>query len=733
MYNGYGFGSLANQNNVNTNYSSQVPTMPGYAGVDKLKFADMRSPQDQIHWLYLYALQLSQDFITREEAQALVDAAAEALKAYSDAQDAKQDEAFAQDQARQDADVLKRYYYLLDLINETGKFNGSCFDPTIGHERNIKKVLERVYDFDRLFALTAGDWDGDYKLTAAAFDAQGTKARDYDVDYALVHYNDSRKTMTDTPQSTYFVRMLKRMVGGGEGSILTFNAPLKQDGENITLDVDDSLKVESDVLGVNAEKPISTEGGAVSLAHDATLKVADGQLGVAPATETTLGAVRVGDGLLVETEGEDAGYLALALAGGLTRGGVILDDSETIPQGQPYAPVKLTSANLSIGIGLGTGLVQDSDRYAALRQATKTTLGGVKIGEGIDVAADGTISASSGSEINVIAPLVAEDAAQELSNDGYSLAIGMGAVAGTEDGNNAVAIGTYADAAGGQALAVGNYCSAPGTGGGVAIGNGAAAGKAGARNTCIAIGDAVSATGQTSIAIGFWTTISAADAVMIGKSSVKSDGSIAIGSNAGVAASAEGSIAIGQNAAVSENCAHSVAIGNNSQAATPYEFSIGNAATTRRITHVTAPADATDATNKGYVDTVIREAGAVSVMPIESMYLNETVSGLDTANSHIALFLDGSGTYHPVSGSLSFTVPSGGITGFQTGIPLETYSLSTRDIYALAFVPSEASYDTGGSVVRHRFRLGLHDGCIAIEAVDSPFTAVSEMPITITF
>lgn len=167
MYNGYGFGSLVNQNNVNTNYSSQVPTMPGYAGIDKLKFADMRSPQDQIHWLYLYALQLSQEFITREEAQALVDAATEAMKAYSDAQDANQDAAFAQDQARQDADVLKRYYYLLDLINETGKFNGSCFDPTIGYPRNIKKVVERVYDFDRVFALTAGDRDEDYKLTAA--------------------------------------------------------------------------------------------------------------------------------------------------------------------------------------------------------------------------------------------------------------------------------------------------------------------------------------------------------------------------------------------------------------------------------------------------------------------------------------------------------------------------------------------------------------------------------------
>ena len=727
MYNGYGFGSLVNQNNVNTNYSSHVPTMPGYAGIDKLEFADMRSPQDQIHWLYLYALQLSQEFITREEAQALIDAATEAMKAYSDAQDAKQDAAFKQDQARQDADMLKRYYYLLDLINETGKFNGSCFDPTIGYPRNIKRVLERVYDFDRVFALTAGDHDEDYKLTAAAFDGFGTTARDYDVNFALVHYNDSRKTVTTTPQSTYFVRMLKRMVGGGEGSILTFNAPLEQDGENITLSVDDSLNVENDALGVNAEKPISTDGGAVSLAHDETLKVADGRLGVAPATEDTLGGVIVGSGLAAD---EGMIWVTLAQPGTPTSGGVKLAAAPTISEygSDPYAPVRLTDANDLITVGLGAGLVRDSNYNIAAAPATATTIGGVKIGEGIDVAKDGTISANAGSEVNVIAPLVADDAAQELSGDGYSLAIGLGASAGTEDGKNAVSIGAYSSAVGGNALSVGNYCHAYSRAGGVALGNTCETGtEDGGGGTAIAIGDGVFVTADSSVVIGFNMEIAAANAIMLGEGEIKPDYAIAIGTNASVAESATGSIALGRNTGVAKNCLNSVALGASSKATAAYEISVGDSATDlhRRIANVSTPVYSADAATKGYVDDA-----AVKVVSATGFYDAGTGGGLDTANSYMAV-TPVNGFYIPLHGSFEFTCPTGGFSGIVTD--LEATAVDTRNIYAMCFIPSEASEDSGGSVVRHVFHLALHDGKLALEVVNSPFTAVSEMPITITF
>ena len=89
------------------------------------------------------------------------------------------------------------------------------------------------------------------------------------------------------------------------------------------------------------------------------------------------------------------------------------------------------------------------------------------------------------------------------------------------------------------------------------------------------------------------------------------------------------------------------------------------------------------------------------------------------------------GFYIPLHGSFEFTCPTGGFSGIVTD--LEATAVDTRNIYAMCFIPSEASEDSGGSVVRHVFHLALHDGKLALEVVNSPFTAVSEMPITITF
>lgn len=178
MFSPYGFRAVENQNAADTQAANVYPAMPGYAGIDKLDFAQMRTPEDQIHWLYLYATGLEMDTIDAEQAQALIDAATATLKAYVD----------AQDQAIS-ADVAQRYNYLLRLIQQLTEFPGVVVDPTWGTVRPIKTVVERVYDFSRSFSVTAKDYDG-MGYTAHTYDAKGITAREFDVMFAVLTFRD---------------------------------------------------------------------------------------------------------------------------------------------------------------------------------------------------------------------------------------------------------------------------------------------------------------------------------------------------------------------------------------------------------------------------------------------------------------------------------------------------------------------------------------------------------------
>lgn len=223
MYAPYGFGGLTNQNRADTQAGNVAPTMPGYTGIDSQKFADMRTPEDQIHWLYLhvmnhntqdvnaassmpgytglayrqfadmrtpedqihwlylFAQQLEKNKITAEVAKQIVEAAISALKSYVDSQD-----------AAIQADVLAKYLELLSLIHELMEFPGEVFDPTWGNLRPIKRVTERVYDFDRPFSVSAGDYDR-LRYTAKTYDSKGWTAREFDVTGAMATYQDSLK------------------------------------------------------------------------------------------------------------------------------------------------------------------------------------------------------------------------------------------------------------------------------------------------------------------------------------------------------------------------------------------------------------------------------------------------------------------------------------------------------------------------------------------------------------
>lgn len=223
MYEPYGFAGLVGQNRADTQAANVYPTMPGYTGIGNQKFADMRTPEDQIHWLYqhvmnqgddtqdanaapgmpgytglvcrqfadmrtpedqihwlyLFAQQLEKNKITAEVAKQIVNAAISALKSYVDSQD-----------AAIQADVLAKYNELLSLIHELMEFPGEVFDPTWGDLRPIKRVTERVYDFDRPFSVSAGDYDR-LLYTAKTYDSKGWTAREFDVTGAMVTYQDS--------------------------------------------------------------------------------------------------------------------------------------------------------------------------------------------------------------------------------------------------------------------------------------------------------------------------------------------------------------------------------------------------------------------------------------------------------------------------------------------------------------------------------------------------------------
>lgn len=177
MYAPYGFTSLTGQNAASTQAKNIQPSMPGYTGLDSMTFDQMRTPEDQIHWLYLYASTLDMNTLDVDTAQAMIDASAESLKSYSDDQD---------DGIK--ADVATKYNYLLGLINQLAEFPGTVFDPTYGDIRPIKIVCESIYDFDRPFSVTAIDYDT-CGMTAYFYDSNGYLARDFDTCFALLSYD----------------------------------------------------------------------------------------------------------------------------------------------------------------------------------------------------------------------------------------------------------------------------------------------------------------------------------------------------------------------------------------------------------------------------------------------------------------------------------------------------------------------------------------------------------------
>mgnify|MGYP001142801495 FL=1 len=231
----------------------------------------------------------------------------------------------------------------------------------------------------------------------------------------------------------------------------------------------------------------------------------------------------------------------------------------------------------------------------------------------------------------------------------------------------------------------------------IAVGGNAVASADGA----LAIGLNASSTGTNAIAIGMGA--SATGSVAVGALAQAANGGAAYGDNSvataqystalGPDASAAGadSVAVGHNAHAT--AANSVALGDESVADEANTVSVGSASSQRRITHVAAGTDPTDAVNVGQLDSV-----ASGIEQQVSGVQKQVGYNLREARAGIALALAASSLqYDQRPGKASLSAAFGNFKG-QSGIAVGFgYSASDRFRINASFEASPGTSDYGVS------------------------------------
>src|SRR5690606_10067546 len=219
------------------------------------------------------------------------------------------------------------------------------------------------------------------------------------------------------------------------------------------------------------------------------------------------------------------------------------------------------------------------------------------LGGGATVTAIGTISAPTytvqgGDYFSVADALGALDASLTDFGDRLTVVEGGGSTGGN-GADKRIAIGGQDSAtidSGTNAVAVGSDAGAKGENG-TALGGGAHA--AGRNDTAVGGNAWVGADGSTAVGANAHIDATATNAVAVGE---------------GASVSAASGTAIGQGASVTAEGA--VALGQGSVADRAGTVSVGSAGNERQITNVAAGTEATDAVNKGQLDSGVADAKA---------------------------------------------------------------------------------------------------------------------------
>ena len=144
-------------------------------------------------------------------------------------------------------------------------------------------------------------------------------------------------------------------------------------------------------------------GENVNISSDGTISVTKGSIDIASAT--TLGGVKIGDNINVT----DDGTISVSSSAGVYTAGAgikiinntIYPDTYTNTPNESIAVVTTFNdgTNNGLAVSLGNGLYTPlNTRRLNLKPATATVIGGVKIGDGLAVTSDGTISVTGSTD-----------------------------------------------------------------------------------------------------------------------------------------------------------------------------------------------------------------------------------------------------------------------------------------------------------------------------------------------